>query len=126
MIFERSVGMAVKLATQAVHGGEERRKPYGALTTPVVQSSTFTFRDTAEILDFMQAKEQGAANRDEYGRYSNPTQTAAELKLATLEGGEQALLFASGMSAISTTLLTLLSTGDHLLLARDTYHRTKE
>jgi cystathionine gamma-synthase len=118
--------MAVKLATQAVHGGEERRKPYGALTTPVVQSSTFTFRDTAEILDFMQAKEQGAANRDEYGRYSNPTQTAAELKLATLEGGEQALLFASGMSAISTTLLTLLSTGDHLLLARDTYHRTKE
>jgi len=91
-----------------------------------VQSSTFTFQDTAEILDFMHSKEQGEANRDEYGRYSNPTQTAAENKLAALEGGERALLFASGMSAIATTFLTLLSSGDHLLLARDTYHRTKE
>ncbi len=118
--------MAVTLATQAVHGGEAHRKPYGAITTPIVQSSTFTFQDTAEILDFMHSKEQGEANRDEYGRYSNPTQTSAENKLAALEGGERALLFASGMSAITTTFLTLLSSGDHLLLARDTYHRTKE
>src|SRR5512139_2738281 len=115
-----------QLATQVVHAGEARRKPYGALTTPLVQSSTFTFRDTAEILEFMQAKEEGVDLRDEYGRYSNPTQTTAEQKIASLEGGERALLFASGMSAITTTLLTLLSSGDHLLLARDTYHRTKE
>jgi cystathionine gamma-synthase len=120
------INMAASLATQAVHGGEERHKPFGALTTPIIQSSTFTFRDTAEILEFMHAKEQGAAHRDEYGRYSNPTQTIAEHKLAALDGGEQALLFASGMSAITTTLLTLLSSGDHLLLARDTYHRTRE
>lgn len=115
-----------QLATQVVHAGEARRKPYGALTTPLIQSSTFTFRDTAEILEFMQAKEEGVDLRDEYGRYSNPTQTTAEQKIASLEGGERALLFASGMSAITTTLLTLLSSGDHLVLARDSYHRTKE
>jgi len=115
-----------QLATQVVHAGEERRKPYGALTTPLVQSSTFTFRDTAEILEFMQAKEAGVDLRDEYGRYSNPTQTAAEQKIALLEGGERALLFASGMSAITTIFLSLLSSGDHLILARDSYHRTRE
>jgi cystathionine gamma-synthase len=119
--------MADHFATQAVHAGEERRKPYGALTTPIVQTSTYTFADSAEVQEFMQRKAAGeAAVRDEYGRYSNPTQTAAERKLAALEGGERALLFASGMAAISTTLLALLSAGDHILLAADCYHRTRE
>jgi len=114
-------------STQAVHAGETKRKPYGAVTTPIVQSSTYTFEDTAEILDFMQRK--AAAEwpvRDEYGRYSNPTQTVVEGKLATLEGGERALLFASGMSAITTTMATLLSSGDHLVMVKDCYHRTRE
>ncbi|MCL7455165.1 MAG: aminotransferase class I/II-fold pyridoxal phosphate-dependent enzyme [Anaerolineae bacterium] len=116
-----------QLSTQAVHAGEERRKPYGAVTTPIVQTSTYTFQDTGEILDFMRRKAGGATSvRDEYGRYSNPTQTAAERKLASLEGGEQALLFASGMSAITTTLAALLSAGDHLVLVSDCYHRTRE
>ncbi len=117
--------MSYQLATQAVHAGEEKRKPYGALTTPIVQTSTYTFTNTAEILEFMQKK---AANdpqrRDEYGRYSNPTQTSAERKIAALEGGERALLFASGMNAITTTLLTLLSHGDHLVMVTGIYHRT--
>jgi cystathionine gamma-synthase len=113
--------------TQAVHAGEERRKPYGSLTTPIVQSSTFTFTDSAEIEDFMHTKAAGATTvRDEYGRYSNPTLRAAERKLATLEGGEQALLFSSGMNAITTTMLALLSAGDHVVLASDCYHRTRE
>jgi cystathionine gamma-synthase len=116
-----------RFSTQTVHAGEERRKPYGALTTPIVQTSTYTFRDTAEVLAFMQEKADGAAPvRDEYGRYSNPTQTAAERKLAALEGGERALLFASGMSAITTTMTALLSRGDHLVMLGDCYHRTRE
>ena len=114
-------------STLAVHAGESGRKPYGALTTPIVQTSTYTFRDTAEILAFMQAKETGDGPvRDEYGRYSNPTQAVAEAKLAALEGAEGALLFASGMAAITTALATLLSGGDHLVLIRDCYHRTRE
>ncbi|UCC62785.1 MAG: aminotransferase class I/II-fold pyridoxal phosphate-dependent enzyme [Anaerolineae bacterium] len=119
--------MTNHLSTQAVHAGEDKRKPYGALTTPIVQSSTFTFEDTAEILAFMQRKAAGEGPaRDEYGRYSNPTQRAAEGKLAALEGGERAALFASGMCAITTAMATLLSSGDHLVMVSDCYHRTRE
>lgn len=119
--------MKLKPSTSAVHGGEQRIKPFGAVTTPIVQSSTYTFAATAEILDFMRAKERGEPEvRDEYGRYSNPTQTVAEKKLAEIEGGEQALLFASGMCAITTTMAALLSSGDHLAMAFDCYHRTRD
>ena len=119
--------MTDHFSTQAVHAGEEKRKPYGALTTPIVQTSTYTFKDTAEILDFMHRKADGDTEvRDEYGRYSNPTQSAAERKIAILEGGERALLFASGMCAITTTMLTLLSSGNHLVLVSGSYRRTQE
>ncbi len=119
--------MANQFSTLAVHGGEDRQKPYGALTTPIVQSSTYTFQGTTEILDFMRRKEAGDPSvREEYGRYGNPTQTAAEQKIAALEGGERALLFASGMNAITTTLLTLLSSGDHLVTVEGAYRRTDE
>ncbi len=119
--------MAPCIGTEAVHAGEERRKPYGALTTPIVQTSTYAFTDTAEISDFMHRKAAGDEPlRHEYGRYGNPTQTAVEGKVATLEGGERALLFASGMSAITTTLCALLASGDHLVMVRDAYHRTQE
>jgi cystathionine gamma-synthase len=117
--------MPQRISTQAVHAGEAKRKPFGAITTPMVQASTYTFQNTAEIMDFMHAKAEGRQPlRDEYGRYSNPTQSAAEAKLAALEGGEEALLFASGMGALTTTLLSLLSTGDHLLITSGSYHRT--
>ncbi len=119
--------MTDRFSTLAVHAGEEKRKPYGALTTPIVQTSTYTFADTAEILEYMQQKADGELEvRDEYGRYSNPTQSAAERKLAALEGGEQALLFASGMCAITTAILALLSAGDHLVLVSGVYRRTHE
>jgi len=119
--------MTNHFSTLAVHAGEEKRKPYGALTTPIVQTSTYTFEDTAEILDFMRRKADGATPvRDEYGRYSNPTQSAAECKIAALEGGERALLFASGMCAITTTMLTLLSSGDHVVMVSSCYRRTRE
>ena len=119
--------MTDHFSTQAVHAGEEKRKPYGAVTTPIVQTSTYTFTDTAEILDLMQRKAAGDLPvRDEYGRYSNPTQSAAERKLAALEGGGRALLFASGMCAITTTMATLLSSGDHQVMVSDCYHRTRE
>ncbi len=119
--------MKNRLSTQAVHAGEPKRKPYGALTTPIVQTSTYTFENTAEVLDFMHSKAaNGREVRDEYGRYSNPTQSAAERKIAALEGGEHGLLFASGMCAITTTLLTLLSSGDHIVMVNGVYRRTAE
>jgi len=70
--------MTDHFSTQAVHAGEKKRKPYGAVTTPIVQTSTYTFTDTAENLDLMHRKAAGDLTvRDEYGRYSNPTQSAA-------------------------------------------------
>jgi cystathionine gamma-synthase len=64
--------------------------------------------------------------RDGYGGYDTLVQRAAERQIAALEGGEGALLFASGMCAISTTMLALLSGGDHLVAAFDSYHRTRQ
>jgi cystathionine gamma-synthase len=119
--------MTDHFSTKAVHAGEPKRKPDGALTNPIVQTSTYTFADTAEILDFMRQKAAGEPDpRHEYGRYSNPTQSVVERKLAALEGGEEALLFASGMSAITTAILALLSAGDHLVMVSGVYRRTHE
>jgi cystathionine gamma-synthase len=76
----------------------------------------------------MQEKANGSGpySRTEYGRYGNPTQSAAERKLAELDGGERALLFASGMAAVTTTLMTLLSSGDHVIISRDSFYQTRE
>ena len=120
--------MTSQISTRTVHAGEDRRKPYGSLTTPIVQTSTYTFEDTAEIMGFMRQKELAGStySRTDYGRYGNPTQTAVEGKVASLEGAEGALLFSSGMNAITTTLGALLSNGDHLVLVQEAYHRTRE
>ncbi len=113
--------------TVAVHGGEERRGAHDALTTPIVMSSTYTFADTREIRAFVERKAAGEPlGRYEYGRYGNPTQSVAERKLAELDGGEHALLFSSGMAAITTTLMTLLSAGDHLIVVGGVYRKTRE
>jgi len=110
------------LGTRSVHAGEESGNPYSSLTQPIIQTSTYTFRDTAELLDF----KEGRVVRDEYGRYGNPTLRAAEGKLAALDEGEEALLFPSGMSAVTTTLLALLSPGAHMILTEECYRRTRQ
>jgi cystathionine gamma-synthase len=115
------------ISTKAVHAGEQRRKPGHAVTTPVFLSSTFTFADTADLIQFMEQRgRKDTGDRFDYGRYGNPTVLAAERKLAELEGGEAAILFSSGMAAVTLTLLTLLSWGAHVVLTNDTYRRTRE
>jgi cystathionine gamma-synthase len=110
----------MNFSTKAVHAGEIRYNEYGAITTPIVQSSTFIFKDIKEI----QQLTEGNANRFEYGRYGHPTQLAAEGKLTALEGAEDAVLFSSGMSAITTSMFALLQTGDHIIITDDAYKRT--
>jgi cystathionine gamma-synthase len=109
-------------STQAVHGGEPRTKEANALATPIIQSATFTFADSQEIADYF----EGRIQREEYGRYGNPTQGVAERKLAALEGAEAGLLFSSGMAAITTTLFAMLSKGAHVVVTDDAYRRTKQ
>lgn len=114
-------------STQAVHAGGARPEPYHALTTPIVQTATYTFADTADLSDFMEERMWGGSRqRTEYGRYGNPTVSAVEAKLAALEGAEEALLFASGMAAMTTVLLSLLSSGAHLVITDDAYRRTRQ
>lgn len=114
-------------STKAVHAGEVRTKPHHALTTPIFPSSTFTFTDTADLVDFMEDQLQGnETERIEYGRYGNPTAAAVERKLADLDSGEAALLFSSGMAAVTVTLLTLLSADTHVVMTDDCYRRTRQ
>ena len=68
----------------------------------------------------------GKNSRTDYGRYGNPTVAAAEVKIAALESGEDALLFSSGMAAITSTLLSILRTGQHIIITDDAYRRTRE
>ncbi len=114
-------------STRSVHAGTARNKAYGSLTTPIVQTATYTFRDTAALVDFMEAKTWGDGEfREEYGRYGNPTVQAVEQKLAALDGAEDAVLYASGMNAVTSLLLTVLSSGAHVIMTDDCYRRTRQ
>ncbi|MDG1958541.1 MAG: aminotransferase class I/II-fold pyridoxal phosphate-dependent enzyme [Candidatus Binatia bacterium] len=110
------------LATQAVHSGETESRQSNAITTPIVQTSTYVFRDTAELIEHM----SGQKPREEYGRYGNPTQKVAETKCAALEGAAAGLAFSSGMSAITTTLFAMLRQGQHIVMTDDCYRRTRQ
>lgn len=112
-------------STDAVHAGEGRNKPYDAVPTPIVQTATYTFRDSAEIVDFTEGR-HADPERGEYGRYGNPTVRGVEQRLAALEGTEDAALFASGMAALTTTVLALVGAGQHIVLFRDCYRMTYE
>lgn len=109
-------------STRAVHGGEARSKLADAVTEPIVQTATYTFANTAELVAYF----EGRVEREEYGRYGNPTQRVAERKLAALEGAEDGLLFSSGMAAITTTLFAMLSKGAHVVVTDDAYRRTRQ
>lgn len=107
-------------STKSVHAGEIRYNEYSSITTPIVQSSTFIFKNIEEIKKLA----KGDLDRFEYGRYGHPTQFAAERKLAEIEEAEDAVLFSSGMSAITTSLFALLKSGDHIVITDDAYKRT--
>jgi cystathionine gamma-synthase len=109
-------------STTAVHAGEPRPKPAHALATPIIQTATYTFANTQELVDHF----DGKIDRVEYGRYGNPTQRIAEAKLAALEGADDCLLFSSGMAAMSTALFAILSRGTHVVVTDDSYRRTRQ
>jgi len=100
--------------TQAVRGGMDLSKKNGPLSTPIYQTSTF------EVTD-MEEQVRATPTDHFYTRYGNPTHTVAENAIAELEGADAALLFASGMSAITTTILALTKAGDHIVAQRDIY-----
>jgi cystathionine gamma-synthase len=111
-------------STKAVHGGERGARPRvsDSITTPIVQSATYWFRDTQEVI----AYQEGRHASFEYGRYGNPTTRALEEKLCELEGGEDCVVSASGMNSVTTLLLALLPRDGHLVTTHDCYRRTRQ
>ncbi len=110
------------VGTLAVHAGESRQKYGDAMTDAIFCASTYTFPNTQAVIDFIELK----LPREEYGRYGNPGEKVAERKLASLEGGEAALLFASGMAAIVGLLMTKLNAGEEVIFFDECYHRSRE
>lgn len=108
-----------RVATLSVRAGE-RQTFEGAPVFPVWQTATFTFKDLREIEAFTAGKSQ----KIKYGRHGNPFQKACEEKLAALEAADGALLFPSGMSAITTTMLALLGSGDHVIYSQLLYRNS--
>ncbi|MGB6676828.1 MAG: aminotransferase class I/II-fold pyridoxal phosphate-dependent enzyme [Terriglobales bacterium] len=100
--------------TEAVHAGADLQKKHGPVSTPIYQTSTFEVTDNDEQL-------RVTPTDMFYTRYGNPTNTMVELRIAELERADAALLFASGMSAITTAILALVKSGDHIVAQRDIY-----
>ncbi|MBH22864.1 MAG: cystathionine gamma-synthase [Myxococcales bacterium] len=116
------MGRSTVNGTKAVHGGEPRAKAHDAITHPISATATYVFRDTDELRDHFEHR----IEREEYGRYGNPTVRIAEQKLAALDSAEDAVCFGSGMSAITTTLLAMLRQGHHVVMTADCYRRTRQ
>ncbi|MGB2837848.1 MAG: aminotransferase class I/II-fold pyridoxal phosphate-dependent enzyme, partial [Candidatus Sulfotelmatobacter sp.] len=100
--------------TKAVHGASDLEKKNGPVSTPIYQTSSFQVTDNDEQVRITPTDHH-------YTRYGNPTNTVAEKTIAELEGMDAALTFASGMGAVTTTIMALLKGGDHVVAQRDIY-----
>ena len=100
--------------TESVRGAADLEKRNAPMAQPIYQTSTFQVTDSDEQL-------RATGTDMFYTRYGNPTHTAVESAIAELEGADAALLFASGMGAITTSILSLVKTGDHIVAQGDIY-----
>lgn len=110
------------MSTESVHAGELRQKPGDSITDPIFCASTFTFRCTDDLLEFV----EGRSEREEYGRYGNPNEKSVEGKLAMLDAAESAVVYSSGMAAIVGLLMAKLNAGDEIVFFDQCYHRSRE
>ncbi|KAI4320422.1 hypothetical protein MLD38_033905 [Melastoma candidum] len=106
-----------------VHAGERlgRGIVTDAITTPVVNTSAYFFKKTAELIDFKEKRHVSF----EYGRYGNPTTVVAEEKISALEGAKSTLIMASGMCASTVMLMALVPAGGHIVTTTDCYRKTR-
>ena len=109
-----------KLATNALHAGHDTTTNGGTRAVPIYQTSSYVFNDTDHAANLFSLKELGFI----YTRLNNPTNQILQDRLAAVEGGVGAVVFASGTAAISTGLLTLLKAGDHIVASSSLYGGT--
>jgi cystathionine gamma-synthase len=112
------------VGSRSIHEGERsgRQDYHDSLTTPIAQTSTYFFDNTQQVIDF----NEGRRDSHEYGRYGNPTVKAVQEKLRALEGAEDCIVSASGMSSVTSMLLSLVPAGGHIVTTSDCYWRTRQ
>jgi len=114
-------------STAAVHAGEQPFRSHNSLTVPIVQTAVYTFDTTEDLVTYTEERLfWSEPEREEYGRYGNPTVRAVEAKIAALEGAQDAIVVGSGMAAVTSTLLMLLQPGQHFILTDNCYYSTLE
>src|SRR5947209_15667418 len=107
----------MKDSTSSVHAAEPMDEETGSVTTPIYQSTTCGFTRAEEVAKAV----KGESSSFVYTRWDNPTVRRLERKLAELEGAEDSAFFSAGMAAISTSVLTFVREGSHVLAVRDLY-----
>lgn len=112
-------------STEIVHAGVPPTRPHHALSPGIAQTATYTFESSAALERYMRGEDPDP-DREEYGRYSNPTVHELEQRIAALELAENAVAFSSGMAATTTAILSLVKAGDHVILFSDCYRRTRQ
>lgn len=106
--------------TKALHAGHDTKLTEGTRAVPIYQTSSYVFNDTEHAANLFGLKEFGFI----YTRLNNPTNDILEKRLSAVEGGVGAAVFASGTAAISSTFLTLLKSGDHIVASSSLYGGT--
>ena len=109
-----------KLSTKALHAGHDTSLSQGTRAVPIYQSTSYVFNDSDHAANLFALAEPGYI----YTRLNNPTNDVLEQRLAALEGGIASVVTASGTSAISTALLVLLKSGDHIVSSNSLYGGT--
>ena len=109
-----------KLATQALHVGHDTTLNGGARAVPIYQTTSYVFNNSEHAANLFSLQELGFI----YTRLNNPTNQILQDRLAAIEGGIGAVVFASGTAAIATGLLTLLKSGDHIVASSSLYGGT--
>lgn len=109
-----------KLATNALHAGHDVAANGGARAVPIYQTTSYVFNNSDHAANLFSLQELGFI----YTRLNNPTNQILQERLAAVEGGIGAVVFASGTAAIATGLLTLLKSGDHIVASSSLYGGT--
>ncbi len=112
--------MSYKLETNALHAGHDTKNTSGTRAVPIYQTSSYVFNDSDHAANLFSLAEPGFI----YTRLNNPTNDILEQRLAALEGGVAAVATASGQSAVATTLLVMLKSGDHIVASNSLYGGT--
>ena len=107
-------------STKCVHVASDPDPAYGAIVPPIYQSTTYAVPNVPDLIARYKHKKGGYT----YTSTGNPTQRVAELKIAAIEGGEDAAVFSAGMAAITATITSLVTRGDEVIAQRELYGET--